>query len=91
MRRCPDAGHGDIGAFPQAHCVWFSVVPLAKSIPKMKFVLPLLLALWVSPVFVESLTGKVVGVSDGDTITVLDAGKAQHKIRLAGIDAPEKA
>lgn len=35
--------------------------------------------------------GKVVGVSDGDTITVLDAEKHQHKIRLAGIDAPEHA
>jgi endonuclease YncB( thermonuclease family) len=34
--------------------------------------------------------GKVVGVADGDTITVLDAQKAQHKIRLQGIDAPEK-
>lgn len=33
----------------------------------------------------------VIGVSDGDTITVLDAQKNQHKIRLAGIDAPEKA
>jgi endonuclease YncB( thermonuclease family) len=32
----------------------------------------------------------VVGVSDGDTITVLDRDKRQHKIRLAGIDAPEK-
>lgn len=37
------------------------------------------------------LTGKVVGVSDGDTITVLDAQKIQHKVRLAEIDAPEKA
>lgn len=36
------------------------------------------------------LTGKVVGVSDGDTITVLDETNTQHKIRLAGIDAPEK-
>jgi endonuclease YncB( thermonuclease family) len=36
------------------------------------------------------LAGLVVGVSDGDTITVLDAGKVQHKVRLAGIDAPEK-
>lgn len=34
--------------------------------------------------------GKVVGVSDGDTITVLDDGKTEHKIRFAGIDAPEK-
>ena len=35
--------------------------------------------------------GRVVGVSDGDTITVLDAERQQHKIRLGGIDAPEKA
>jgi endonuclease YncB( thermonuclease family) len=37
------------------------------------------------------LQGLVVGVSDGDSITVLDADKRQHKIRLQGIDAPEKA
>lgn len=29
-------------------------------------------------------------MSDGDTITVLDASRKTHKIRLAGIDAPEK-
>ena len=38
----------------------------------------------------ETVTGKVVSVADSDTITVLDADKVQHKIRLAGIDAPEK-
>ena len=38
-----------------------------------------------------TLQGKVVGVADGDTITVLDASNTQHKIRLQGIDAPEKA
>ena len=41
--------------------------------------------------FAETLTGTVVGVADGDTITVLDANRAQHKIRLGGIDAPEKS
>lgn len=41
--------------------------------------------------YAELLNGKVVGVSDGDTITVLDSAKSQHKIRLTGIDAPEKA
>jgi len=35
--------------------------------------------------------GRVVGVTDGDTLTVLDPQKYQHKIRLYGIDAPEKA
>ena len=34
--------------------------------------------------------GKVVAVTDGDTIKVLDAQKVEHKIRLTGIDAPEK-
>lgn len=38
----------------------------------------------------ETITGRVVAVADGDTITVLDASKTQHKVRLAGIDAPEK-
>lgn len=37
----------------------------------------------------STLTGKVVKVSDGDTITVLDSQKVQHKIRLNKIDAPE--
>ncbi len=37
----------------------------------------------------DSIEGRVVGVSDGDTIIVLDAQRQQHKIRLAGIDAPE--
>jgi len=35
-------------------------------------------------------SGRVVGVSDGDTIKVLHNGKAE-KIRLHGIDCPEKA
>ncbi len=39
----------------------------------------------------ETIRGKVVGVSDGDTITVLDPSREQHKIRVSGIDAPEKA
>ena len=38
-----------------------------------------------------TLQGKVVNVADGDTLTVLDDKKTQHKIRLQGIDAPEKA
>ncbi len=38
----------------------------------------------------ETITGGVIGVSDGDTITVLDQNNTQYKIRLAGIDAPEK-
>lgn len=40
--------------------------------------------------YAEALSGRVVGVADGDTITVLDSMNTQHKIRLGGIDAPEK-
>lgn len=34
--------------------------------------------------------GRVVSVQDGDTLTVLDAKNLQHRVRVAGIDAPEK-
>lgn len=37
-----------------------------------------------------TITGRVVGVADGDTITLLDSTNTQYKVRLAGIDAPEK-
>lgn len=37
-----------------------------------------------------ALSGRVVGVADGDTITVLTADKQQIKVRLYGIDCPEK-
>jgi len=37
-----------------------------------------------------NLKGKVIRVVDGDSITVLDSENAQHKIRMAGIDAPER-
>jgi endonuclease YncB( thermonuclease family) len=33
----------------------------------------------------------VVAVTDGDTIKILDSNNVQHKVRLTGIDAPEKA
>ena len=35
--------------------------------------------------------GHIVGVTDGDTVTLLDKEKQEHKIRIAGIDAPEKS
>ena len=39
---------------------------------------------------IRTIEGKVTKVADGDTITVFDSNKEQHRIRLAGIDAPEK-
>ena len=37
----------------------------------------------------DELTGRIVSISDGDTVTLLDANLRQHRIRLAGIDAPD--
>jgi endonuclease YncB( thermonuclease family) len=39
---------------------------------------------------IENIQGKVVGVSDGDTITILTKDNVQIKVRLEGIDCPEK-
>ena len=43
-----------------------------------------------SSAFAGVLTGRIVAVTDGDTLTLLDRSFVQHKIRLSGIDAPEK-
>ena len=40
--------------------------------------------------YAADLVGKAVGVSDGDTIALLTSDNRQYKIRLTGIDAPEK-
>ena len=53
------------------------------------FGIALALIVAFGPAGAEVLTGHVVGVSDGDTITVLDVAKVRHKIRVSGIDAPE--
>jgi endonuclease YncB( thermonuclease family) len=37
-----------------------------------------------------ALEGRVVAVHDGDTVTLLDGARVQHRVRLAGIDAPER-
>jgi endonuclease YncB( thermonuclease family) len=43
------------------------------------------------PVLAQSeVVGKVVAIQDGDTITLLDLDLAQHRVRISGIDAPEK-
>lgn len=49
-----------------------------------------LLLLVAVPALAETLTGKVVSIADGDTVTILDRDNHQHRIRLAGIDAPER-
>jgi endonuclease YncB( thermonuclease family) len=50
----------------------------------------LLLLLPALTVAETALSGHVVRIVDGDTVYVLDATQEQHKIRLAGIAAPER-
>ena len=45
----------------------------------------------VSPLSAETIKGKVIKVIDGDTVTIVDGNGFKHRVRLAGIDAPEKA
>lgn len=50
-----------------------------------------LIAILLFPLItIADVSGRVVSVTDGDTIKVLDANKVQHKVRLTGIDAPER-
>jgi micrococcal nuclease len=44
----------------------------------------------VAPLRGTSLTGRVVSIADGDTLTVLVDEHTQYRIRLWGVDAPEK-
>ena len=39
----------------------------------------------------NSVSGRVISVADGDTITIIGDGNIQYKIRLNAIDAPEKS
>ena len=50
---------------------------------------PLLVLLLTSSTFGGEISGKVIGIADGDTFTLLTTDKQQVKIRLAEIDAPE--
>jgi endonuclease YncB( thermonuclease family) len=52
--------------------------------------LVLILAL-ASPALAEELRGRVVGITDGDTLTLLTPERREVKIRLAEIDTPESA
>jgi len=45
---------------------------------------------YLSNSYGDGIYGRVISISDGDTISILDNQNKQFKIRLTGIDAPEK-
>ena len=49
-----------------------------------------LLLLFTLSAQAETLEGKVVKIADGDTLTLLTPSNQQVKIRLAGVDTPER-
>jgi endonuclease YncB( thermonuclease family) len=55
----------------------------------MMRILATMIAFYIGPGYADTLTGRVIAVADGDTLTVLAADQQQHAIRLSGIDAPE--
>jgi endonuclease YncB( thermonuclease family) len=57
---------------------------------RLVYFLFLLLFLW-GRAYAQVYEGKVVAVSDGDTLIVLTPEKQQIKVRLVEIDAPEKS
>lgn len=67
------------------------VSPMLLRAASFPFALAPTLGLLASfPAHSCTLLGTVVGLADGDTVTVLDASKTQHRIWLSGIDVPEK-
>ena len=53
----------------------------------IKYILILFLCF---PLFADTVHGKIVKISDGDTVHLLLNNHTKEKIRLAGIDAPER-
>ena len=49
-----------------------------------------ILLLCVQAAVAEDLRGRVVGIADGDTLTLLTEQRKQIRIRLSDIDTPER-
>lgn len=77
--------HRVLGGLASHSCVRVaSIVPAGKALIALVLVLLGSISAWA-----DTISGKVIAVTDGDTIRILGAENVQYKVRLAGIDAPE--
>ena len=74
----------DLGQLVYEHLILVSIRHYTCAVTRRLF----LLVLAATCLLAEDFTGRVVGISDGDTIRVLHEGRAE-RVRLWGIDAPE--
>ncbi len=58
--------------------------------PKIGVAFFVLFCLASFPGFAETMEGRIVRIVDGDTLILLDADDTQHRVRLSGIDTPER-
>jgi len=74
-----------------ARAAWFK--PLPRSWLWLWLAAALALVSAPPPAHAASspLHGRVIAVADGDSVIVLDAQQQRHRVRLLGIDAPERA
>lgn len=80
----PGPGRAPVACRPQGR------PGITRSAPDRPRLAVLLLGLVAfAGAWADSFTGRVVAVLDGDTLEVLDAAQVRHRVRLAGIDAPE--
>ena len=61
-----------------------------RRCPCVRLLMYFFLLVYAPSLSAATLTGRTIRIIDGDTIVVLGPGNAQYKIRLQGIDAPER-
>jgi endonuclease YncB( thermonuclease family) len=76
-------------ATPGPRRTWRSTCPVGYPRPMRRRFSAVLLILAGCQGAAADFSARVVGISDGDTLTVLTADRRQVKVRLHGIDAPE--
>ncbi len=85
----PPSRQHPVGAQPPTqdqHNNKSSAAPLPQTTGALEHLEPQTNEIIIAP---AGLLGRVVGVHDGDSFTLLDSTNRQYKVRLAGIDAPE--